>query len=63
MLLAFFQISYKKVFELVLTGNNTKNTKNTVVRIKYKKYSIFVKNVDVSEKLQIYFQFFLNYVK
>ena len=55
MLLAFFQISYKKVFELVLTGNNTKNT---VVRIKYKKYSIFVKNVDVSEKLQIYFQFF-----
>ena len=57
MLLAFFQISYKKVFELVLTGNNTKNTKNTVVRIKYKKYSIFVKNVDVSEKLQIYFQF------
>ena len=58
MLLAFFQISYKKVFELVLTGNNTKNTKNTVVRIKYKKYSIFVKNVDVSEKLQIYFQFF-----
>ena len=58
MLLAFFQISYKKVFELVLTGNNTTNTKNTVVRIKYKKYSIFVKNVDVSEKLQIYFQFF-----
>ena len=58
MLLAFFQISYKKVFELVLAGNNTKNTKNTVVRIKYKKYSIFVKNVDVSEKLQIYFQFF-----
>ena len=58
MLLAFFQISYKEVFELVLTGNNTKNTKNTVVRIKYKKYSIFVKNVDVSEKLQIYFQFF-----
>ena len=58
MLLAFFQISYKKAFELVLTGNNTKNTKNTVVRIKYKKYSIFVKNVDVSEKLQIYFQFF-----
>ena len=58
MLLAFFQISYKKVFELVLTGNNTKNTKNTAVRIKYKKYSIFVKNVDVSEKLQIYFQFF-----
>ena len=58
MLLAFFQISYKKVFELVLRGNNTKNTKNTVVRIKYKKYSIFVKNVDVSEKLQIYFQFF-----
>ena len=58
MLLAFFQISYKKVFELVLTGNNTKNTKNTVVRIKYKKYSIFVKNVDVREKLQIYFQFF-----
>ena len=58
MLLAFFQISYKKVFELVLTGYNTKNTKNTVVRIKYKKYSIFVKNVDVSEKLQIYFQFF-----
>ena len=58
MLLAFFQISYKKVFELVLTGNNTKNTKNTVVRVKYKKYSIFVKNVDVSEKLQIYFQFF-----
>ena len=58
MLLAFFQISYKKVFELVLTGNNTKNTKNTVVRIKYKKYSIFVKNVDVSEKLQICFQFF-----
>ena len=31
-----------KVFELVLTRDNTKDTKNTVIQKKYKKYSIFV---------------------
>ena len=40
------------VFELVVTGHNTKYTKNTVIQIKNKKYSTFVKNAVVSKKLQ-----------
>ena len=39
------------VFDLVLAGDNTMNTKNTVIQRKYKKYSIFVKNAEVSKKL------------
>ena len=58
MLCASFNINYKKVFELVLAGDNTKNTKITVIQRKYKKYSIFVKNTNVSKKLQTkYFLF------
>ena len=45
-LLASFCIDYKKVFELVLTGDNRKNTNNTVIQRKYKRYGIFVKNAD-----------------
>ena len=50
-------INYKKVFELVLTGDNTKNKK-------YKKYSntvkvkimqFFLKNAEVSRKSQRFF--------
>ena len=41
-----------KVFELFLTGDNTKSTTNTIMWKKYKKYSIFVKNVDVSKTLR-----------
>ena len=32
-----FYINYRKVFELVVTGNNTKNTKNIAIQRKYKK--------------------------
>ena len=42
MLLTSFCINYKNVFDLILTGDNTKNTKNTVTQRKYKKCSIFV---------------------
>ena len=38
MLLALVYMKYKKLFELVVTGDNTK---------KYKKYSIFIKDADV----------------
>ena len=31
MLLVSFYINYKKVFELVLTGDNAENTKNTAI--------------------------------
>ena len=51
MLLASFHINYKKVFKLILTGDNTKNTKK-IKTDKIEKYSIFVKNVDVSKKLR-----------
>ena len=44
--------NYKKVSELVLTGNNTKNTKNTEIQGKYKKDSMFVKKIDGSKKFQ-----------
>ena len=46
-----FRATTKKVFELLLAGDNRKSTKNTAMEIKYKKYSAFVKNVDVSKKL------------
>ena len=44
--------NYKKVFELVLTGNNTKNTKNTGIQGKYRKDIMFVKKIDGSKKFQ-----------
>ena len=43
MLLTPFYIVNKKVFELVLRGDDTKQ-KNAVIQRKYKKYCIFVKN-------------------
>ena len=49
MVFASFYINQKKVFQLVLTGDNTKNTKNTEIQKKYKKYIIFVKNNDFSK--------------
>ena len=49
MLLTSFYINYENVFGLVLTGDNPKNTKYTVIQKKYKKYNIFVKNADVSK--------------
>ena len=42
MLLAPFYINYKKVFEY------KKSIKNTVIQRKYTKYSIFIKNADIS---------------
>ena len=50
MLLASFYINYKKTFELVLAGDDTKNTKNTVIQKKYKNFKIFVKIAGVSKK-------------
>ena len=32
MLFASFYINYENIFQLVVTGDNTKNTKNTVVK-------------------------------
>ena len=45
MLLASFYINYTEVFDLVLTGGNTKNTEKIQVygKEKYKKYSVFSK--------------------
>ena len=34
-------MNYKKVFELVVTGDNTKNTENEVIEKKYKKIQYF----------------------
>ena len=55
-------MNYKKVFELVVTGANTKNTKNAVIQRKYKNYSIFVKNADVSKNCKG-FKIFQSYIK
>ena len=41
-----FTSTIKKFFELLLTVADKKNTKNTVIQKKYKKYSIFIKNAD-----------------
>ena len=49
MLLASFYINWKNISELVLTGDNSKNTKTTVIQKKCKKYSIFVINADVNK--------------
>ena len=38
-----------KKYELVVTGDNTKNTKNAIIQSKYKKHRIFVKNANVSK--------------
>ena len=54
----FTAIIYNKVFELALTGGNTKNTKNTVIQKNDKKYCIFVKNVHVRKKLPMQYNFF-----
>ena len=54
---------YKKVFELVLTGDKIEKTKNTVIQRKYKKYSIFIKNADVDKIIFKVIQFFRNFLK
>ena len=59
----FTTIIYNKVFELALTGGNTKNTKNTVIQKIYKKYSIFVINVHVRKKLPMQYNFFKDFFK
>ena len=63
MLLASFYINYKKVFDLVLTGDNTKDTKKIVIQRKYKKCSIFVKNADISKKVRRQYNIFLDFSK
>lgn len=57
---ASFYLNYKKAFELVLTVDNTKDTKNTIIHTKNKKYFIFIENTDPSKKLQRQY-IFLNY--
>ena len=62
MLLVSFYINYKKVFELVLTGDNAENTKNTAIHWKYTKYNLFVENAD-SAKYCKENNFFLDFYK
>ena len=63
MLLATFYINYKKVFESDKTGDNAKNTKNAVIQGKYKKYSIFIKDTDVSKNCEGQYHVFLDCFK
>ena len=56
----FTTIIYNKVFELALTGANTKNT---VIQKNDKKYCIFVKNVHVREKLPMQYNFLKDFFK
>ena len=58
MLIASFYINYAKEFELALTGDNLKNTKNTVIQRKCKKYSNFIKNAYISKKLDRLYNLF-----
>ena len=55
-----FLLDVLKEFELVLTRNKTKNEKNIVIQRKYKKYSIFIGNVDISKKLGRQYNLFLD---
>ena len=57
MLLALFYINYKKIVELVLTGDNTKNTKNTIIQRKYKK-TVFLLQMLMSAKMRKQYTFF-----
>ena len=52
MLLGSICSNYKNVFELFMAGDNTESTRNSAIHRKYKRYSIFVKNVDVSKKFR-----------
>ena len=53
MLLASFDINYRKVFELDNNNNNNNNNnKKPAIQRKYKKYSIFAKNADVSKNCE-----------
>ena len=45
-----------------MIGDNTKDVKNIVIKRKYKKYSIFVKNVDFSKNYESNMIFYLNFV-
>ena len=47
MLLNSFYVNYKKVFELVLIGDNTSTKKIQCCRQNTKQYSTFLKNFDV----------------
>ena len=48
MLLASFYISSKEVFELILTRDNTKNTKNTVIEKKIQEVHYFLLKIMTS---------------
>ena len=52
MLLASFQINYKKAIELVLTRNNINNTKNTVTQRKYKNAVFLLKMLTLGKNLE-----------
>ena len=61
MLLASFYMNHKKLFQLVATGDNTKKYNKHSYTEKYKKYSFFVKNNDISRNCRgniIIFKFF-----
>ena len=60
MLLASFEINHKQVFELLLTGNNTKNTE---MQRKYRRYSIFIENVNVSKNMERKYKLFKIFCK
>lgn len=51
MLLTSFDINFKKIFQLIMTGDNTKNTETAVIQRNFKKRKIqfFVKNADVNK--------------
>ena len=57
MLLALFYINYKKIVELVLIGDNTKNTENTIIQRKYKK-AVFLLQMLMSAKMREQYIFF-----
>ena len=48
MFLASFYISSKEVFELILTKDNTKNTKNTVIQKKIQEVHYFLLKIMTS---------------
>ena len=52
MLLASFQINYKKAIELVLTRNNINNTKNTATQRKYKNAVFLLKMLTLAKNLE-----------
>ena len=52
MLLASFQINYKKAIELVLTRNNINNTKNTATQRKYENAVFFIKMLTLAKNLE-----------